>query len=100
MKLEIVDLMAGHLLRPCKSKAAFEALPHKSGGNLKLDLSTCGKLLGEIGYQDVCDAKVLIIMEKKIEVTIYPSGKLLLKTDSKEHAESAMNEIYGAILPK
>jgi hypothetical protein len=92
--------MTGHLLRPCKSKAAFEALPQKDGRNLKLDLSACGKLLGDIGYQEVCDARVLIIMKKEIEVTIYPSGKLLLKTDFKEHAESVMNEIYGVILPK
>ena len=100
MKLEIEDIMVGYLLRPCKSKAAFEAIPQKVGGNLKLDLTTCGKLLEDIGYEDVCDAKVLIIMKKEVEVTIYSSGKLLLRTDSKEQAESAMNEIYGVIIPK
>jgi hypothetical protein len=37
---------------------------------------------------------VLLILKKEIEVTIYPNGKLILKTDSQEQAHRVMNEIY------
>jgi hypothetical protein len=90
--------MSGYLLRPCKSTAAYEALPDTSGGNLNLDLDSVQIQLLEIDFELVCDAKVMIILKKGIEVTIYPSGKLLLKTDIKDDAERIMNEIYSKII--
>ena len=90
--------MSGHLLRPCKSTAAYEALPTEEVGNLKLDLLNCQDKLGTIGYEEVCNAKVLLILKKEIEVTIYPNGKLILKTDSQEQAQRVMNEIYERLL--
>ncbi|WP_455392498.1 hypothetical protein [[Eubacterium] cellulosolvens] len=90
--------MSGHLLRPCKSTAVFEALPWSHDGGLQLDLTTSQSALESIGYQEVCNAKVLIIMKKDIEVTIYPNGKLIIKTDSKVQAEFVMNEIYDQLL--
>lgn len=90
--------MSGHLLRPCKSTAAFEALPHQGKYHTQLDLTNCQKALEELGYQEVADAKVMIVMKKEIEVTIYPSAKLILKTDSKDIAEQTMIEIYDKIL--
>ena len=88
----------GHLLRPCKSTAAYEALPDAKTGNLKLDLTICHDILGTIGYEEVCNAKVLLILKKEIEVTLYPNGKLILKTDSKNQAQRVMDEIYDLIL--
>lgn len=90
--------MSGYLLRPCKSTAAFEALPNQNGTGAKIDLIECQAALEGLGYEEVCDARVLIIMKKEIEVTIYPDGKLILKTDNKEIAERIMNEIYEQIL--
>ncbi len=90
--------MTGYLLRPCKSSAVFEALPQQMGKKFQLDLSNCRKSLEALGYVEVCDAKILLIMEKSIEVTIFPTGKLIIKTDSHDSAEQIMNEIYGAIL--
>ena len=92
--------MSGNLLRPCKSKAAFEAIPASNLGRLNLDLENCGNKLHSLAYEKVCNAKVLIIMKKEIEITIYPTGKLLLKTDSYDLAQQKMNEIYETILPK
>ena len=89
---------AGYLLRPCKSTAAFEALPNAGGVDMNLDLPLCRELLQGIGYKDVCDAGVMQIMKKEIEVTVYPSGKLILKTDSEDTAKRVMNEIYDKIL--
>jgi len=90
--------MSGHLLRPCKSTAAFEALPQQGKYHAQLDLANCQKVLAELGYQEIADAKVMIVMKKEIEVTIYPSAKLILKTDSRDVAEQTMIEIYDKIL--
>jgi len=46
----------------------------------------------------VADAEVMIVMKKEIEVTIYPSAKLILKTDFRNVAEQTMIEIYDKIL--
>ena len=89
--------MTGHLLRPCKSTAAFEAIPASEGAQVQLDLIECQKVLETVGYTEVCDAKVLMIVKKEIEVTIYPTGKLILKTDEEKIAKAAMDEIYEKI---
>ena len=93
-------MMPRYLLRPCKSTAAFEALPesNSSAEKFRLDLNSCQEILAPLGYEEVCDAKVLLILKKEIEVTIYPDGKLILKTDEKEIAKKVMNEIYDKIL--
>lgn len=90
--------MSGYLLRPCKSTAAFEAIPNAENKIIILDLDECQSSLENIGYEEVCNVKVLIIMKKDIEVTIYPNGKLILKSDSEDIAKNAMNEIYTQIL--
>jgi hypothetical protein len=90
--------MSGYLLRPCKSTAAFEALPNQNSQKAEINLTDCQIALEGLGYEEVCDARILIIMKKEIEVTIYPDGKLILKTDTKEIAERIMNEIYEQIL--
>ena len=90
--------MTAHLLRPCKSTAAFEAILTSGSSQIHLDLIECQKMLESLGYQEVCNAKVLMIVKKEIEVTIYPNGKLILKTDDKETAKAAMEEIYEKIL--
>lgn len=90
--------MPGYLLQPCKSEAAFEAIPQQNNDNLRVDLDACQAALENIGYHEVCNARVLIIMKKELEVTIYPSGKMILKTDSQDSAKRVMDEIYDVIL--
>lgn len=90
--------MSGYLLRPCKSSAAFEALPDKYGKTYNLNLDKCKNLLIKLGYEEVSDVKIMIIVKKDIEVSLYPSGKLILKTDSQTLANEVMNEIYDKIL--
>jgi hypothetical protein len=92
------SITSGYLLRPCKSTAAFEALPDIKGKNFDLDLTKCTELLVGMGYNLVCDAKVMVLVKREIEVTIFPSGKMVLKTDSKSNADDVMKEIYNKIL--
>lgn len=45
------------------------------------------------GYR-VIDAEVLLIATKDEEVTIYPSGKLLIKTSEEPVAAKVADEVY------
>ena len=81
-------------LKPCKSSAAFEMVPEKE---VKIDLKEASETLVSCGFELVLNAKVILIVKKDFEVSIYPSGKLIIKTDSKEVAENVANEVYGFI---
>jgi len=71
--------MSGHLLRPCKSTAAFEALPQQGKYHAQLDLANCQKVLAELGYQEIADAKVMIVMKKKLKLQFIRAQNLFLK---------------------
>lgn len=79
-----------HLIRPCKSTAAFISQPKR---NMKLDLSGCADKFREAGYK-VTDASVLLIVEKDEELTVYKTGKILIKTESEETAKREAEEAY------
>lgn len=81
-----------YLLKPCRGKAAFEAVP-KDG--CRLDMDKGANLLRAHGY-DVTDAKVMLVAAKGgLKVSIYPSGKLIIQTGSEEMAFDAANGIYA-----
>lgn len=86
--------MSFYLLRPCKSTAAFECVPKKSG---KIDLAVAETGLGAAGYA-VKNARVLLIAQKAgVETTIYPSGKLIIKTRDESAASAEASAIYRAM---
>lgn len=82
-----------YIVRLCKSTAAYEAIPKK---NLKLNLDKCEKKFIDMGYR-VINAKVMLVVDGEIETTVFPSGKLLVKTDDKTVAESTVIK-YSTIL--
>lgn len=83
--------MTFYIMKPCQGKAAFEVL-HKS--KVHIDIAESISNLEENGY-DVVDAGVMLVAKKNsIEISIYPSAKLLIKCESKEEAEQKANEIY------
>ena len=45
----------------------------------------------------VSDVKVMLIVEGEPELTIYESGKILVKTDDEQVARSAIDRVYDAI---
>jgi hypothetical protein len=86
--------MTFYLLRPCSGHAAYEALLKKQ---VQIDLSECVGSLEENGY-DVTDAKIMLVAKKgDIEISIYPSAKLLVKCQSEEEAAIRANEIYEVL---
>ena len=84
-----------YMLRPCEGKSAYEAIPRQ---HMSLDLKTCATSLEKDGYS-ILDAHVLMIAERdNLETTIYPSGKLLIKTDRKIEANETVENLSRYIL--
>ncbi len=85
------------ILRPCKNTAAFEALPDDKG--LQLDLDRLEGTLVGLGWRTVVNAAVMLIVEQGIEVSIYRSGKLLLKTRDPDEAVRVFRTLHPHIEP-
>lgn len=81
------------IVKPCKA-GAYDIIPKKI---VNVDLESSGKKIATIGYKEVCDAGVMLVVKKDVEVHIYPNGKLLIKTNSKKEAEGIANRIYEAL---
>ena len=79
------------LLKPCKTSAAFEAIPRE---RLGLDLDRCEKILLPL-CAIVAHAGVLLIVHDRCEVSIHRDGRLILKTDSHDLAFEQAGRIAG-----
>ncbi|MDD1702704.1 MAG: hypothetical protein LUQ31_06975 [Methanoregula sp.] len=79
------------ILKPCKTSAAFEAIPRE---HLTLDLDRCEELLKEV-CTIVTNAGILLIVNDRCEVSIHKDGRLILKTDSQEIATEQAGRIAG-----
>lgn len=80
------------LLRPCTTSAGFTANPERPR---RLDLGRLKPSLEGAGYAIVVDARVLLLVRKGVESSVYANGKVLLKTTDRAAAEAA----YGELAP-
>jgi len=81
------------LVRICKSSAAVEAIP---GKKTKLELSELEDRLAAAGYMIITNVGPIMVVrkgEKGVEITIYDTGRLLLKTKDKERAMMEIREM-------
>ncbi len=85
--------MTYYLLKPCRTATAFISTLKKPA---RVDLSVAAKSLREAGFA-VHDVKVMLIVQGEPEVTLYESGKALVKTDDAEAARGAIDRVYGTI---
>ncbi len=69
-------------VRPCKGSSGTEVLPE---GKMDLGMDSSAKLLRQAGM-DVTNAKVLLIVRGSPQVTLYPSGRMLVHTDDLDRA--------------
>jgi hypothetical protein len=82
------------VLRPCTKKSGYEALPTDASGNWdqskRLDLSDVSDLLVNNGCE-VLAAGVLLLVQCPglAEVSVYPSGRLMIKTEDEAIAKKA-----------
>ena len=70
-------------VRPCKGSSGTEVLPE---GKLDLGMGASAKRLRQAGM-DVTNAKVLLIVRGGPQVTLYPSGRMLVHTDDLDRAK-------------
>ena len=81
-------------VKPCRYDA-FEAVPK---GKVSLDLDEIEKVLSEKGYEILSNPKVMLVVKKKVEISIYPRGRLLMHpVTDKDEAERLAKELYVAM---
>ncbi len=80
------------LLRPCTTSAGFMAVPERSR---RVDMPGLKSALPEHGFEVLRDARVLLLVRREVDATVYHTGKVLLKTTDADLAEEA----YAALRP-
>jgi hypothetical protein len=78
------------LLRPCSTSAGFTATPEPPQ---RIDMDRLKAALLRDGYQVVVDAKIILIVRKGIETSLYDNGKVLVKTTDRAAAETAYSQL-------
>ncbi len=78
------------LIRPCSTAAGFMATPEQQR---RVDLAGLKARLAEAGFVIMLDARVLLLVKKGTESTVYTTGKVLLKTADKDVAEAAYEDL-------
>lgn len=85
--------MTYYLLKPCRTAIAFISTLKKPS---RIDLPEAATRLREAGWR-VNDVKVMLILEGEPELTLYESGKVLVKTDDATAARQSVDRVYAAI---
>jgi len=81
-------------VKPCRYDA-FEAVPK---GKVSLDLDEVERILSEKGYEILSNPKVMLVVRKRVEISIYPRGRLLMHpVTDRDEAERLAKELYIAI---
>ena len=87
----LVEFLA---VKPCKYDA-FEAVPK---GKVSIDLDVIEKVLSKNGYEILSNPKVMLVVRKDVEITIYPRGRLLMHpVHEKNQAERLARELYAVL---
>ncbi len=85
--------MTYYLLKPCRTATAFISTLKKP---TRLDLTSAAESLRRAGLS-VNDVKVMLIIGGEPELTLYESGKILVKTDDAKAARTAIDRVYETI---
>jgi len=81
-------------VKPCKYDA-YEAVPK---AKVSLDLDECELVLAKKGYEILSNAKVMLVVRKGAEITIYPRGRLLMHPVSeRDEAERIAKELFRVL---
>jgi hypothetical protein len=85
------------LLQPCKTTAAYEAIPER---DLGLDLETVERSLHGAGWRTLANAGVMLVIQRgPDDASVFRSGKLLVKTRDPVVAQRVWAEVsahYGS----
>lgn len=81
-------------VKPCKYDA-YEAVPK---AKVSLDLDECELVLAKNGYEILSNAKVMLVVKKGAEITIYPRGRLLMHPiGERAEAERIAKELFRVL---
>jgi len=81
-------------VKPCKYDA-YEAVPK---GRVSLDMDDVEEILSRNGYEILSNPKVMLVVRKKVEISIYPHGRLLMHpVADRQEAERLARELYVAL---
>jgi hypothetical protein len=85
-----------YLVQPCATSAGYEARPRRP---MRLDLADTERALRAGQVEVLRNAGVVLLARAGCDVTVFPSGKLLLKTADGSVAEEAARRIAAALRP-
>lgn len=85
--------MTYYLLQPCRTTAAFIASLRKAR---RISLDTARRQLEDAGFA-VEDLSVMLIVGTNPELTLYESGKALIKTADEDAARRAIDSVYAVV---
>ena len=85
--------MTYYLLKPCRTATAFISTLKQAR---RVDLGAAAERLRLKGWV-VSDMKVMLILDGAPELTVYESGKILVKTDEEAAARASIDRVYEAI---
>jgi hypothetical protein len=85
---------AFYMVRPCATSAGYEARPRRP---LRLSLQQAEDALRKADVEIVRNAGVVLLARSGCDVTVFPTGKLLLKTTSQDEADAATRRIAAAL---
>ena len=74
----------GFAMELCGNKAAWQIVPD---GIKSIDMGTVGMKITEAGFQAEVQSRIVWTFTGSADLTLYPSGKLLVKTADKGVAE-------------
>jgi hypothetical protein len=65
---------------------------------VRLNLDECERVLSGRGYEILSNPKVMLVVKKDVEISIYPLGRLLMHpVKRREDAERIAKELYYAL---
>ena len=81
-------------IRPCKGSSGTEVLPE---GKLDISIGDSAKRLRQAGME-VTNARVLLIVRGRPQVTLYPSGRMLVHTDDLDRAKERALQVLDLVV--
>ena len=82
------------VVKPCREKGSLEAVPKKER---HLNLKKMQGLLLGIGYEVKVNTPFVLIVKREKEVSVFPSGRLLIKSSDPDEVKRIAKEIYGLV---
>ncbi len=81
-------------VKPCRFDA-YEVVPKDK---VQLDLDDVEKVLSSKGYEVLANPKVMLVVRKGVEISVYPRGRLLMHpVQNRAEAQRFAEELYSAL---